>query len=67
MFQLFEDGRAQLCVGTASGTVLVMEYDGARFRDAASLDGHYQVPVADHRARWTPPRVRARTPPDHAR
>ena len=42
-----EDGRAQLCVGTANGTVLVMEYDGARFRDAASLDGHYQVPVAD--------------------
>ena len=42
-----EDGRAQLCVGTANGSVLVMEYDGARFRDAASLDGHYQVPVAD--------------------
>ena len=42
-----EDGRAQLCVGTANGSVLVMEYDGARFRDAASLDGHYQVPIAD--------------------
>ena len=42
-----EDGRAQLCVGTANGSVLVMEYDGARFRDAACLDGHYQVPIAD--------------------
>jgi hypothetical protein len=43
------DGRAQVCVGTSAGTVLVFEYDGERFRltNAEWDDRNERVPVAD--------------------
>ena len=41
------DARAFVCVGTARGSVLVVEYDGARFADAAELDVGHDAPLAD--------------------
>ena len=31
------DGRAQVCVGSAAGSIFVIEYDGARFRTSTTL------------------------------